>query len=243
MPTSHIPRAIEGAEMDKTTTRLRASLNSTLVMKLYDHLNALPIPMFVGQRMKLPCISFKLGHLSASRYESGHVFRAKADALGVVEIRTTEDLSRLDSLILVHPWVDFLLDRQPVGSIIQTTPEENTDNPSFMLGDLSSLPLPSNTTSVAKRTRGAWIAARLGLPFGARPRDAASLLSPSPLSLTDRRTQAFRLVARLRQPFGTLLFTQTRQNAEGPRLVLFIASLFSLLLHSSKHFLVRITGT
>jgi hypothetical protein len=33
---------------------------------------------------------------------------------GIVEISTTEDLSRLDSLILVHPWIDFLLDKRPL---------------------------------------------------------------------------------------------------------------------------------
>ena len=38
------------------------------------------------------------------------MFRAKTNALGVVEIRTKEDLSRLDSLYLIHSWIDFLLD-------------------------------------------------------------------------------------------------------------------------------------
>ena len=212
-PTSHIPQAIEGAEMNSITTRLQASsLNVTLVMKLYDKLDELPVPLFAGRRMKLPCITFKLGPVSATRSASGRVFRAKTDALGTVEIRTIEDLSRLESLTLVHPWIDFLLDRQPVGTITETIPEENTNDQSSSVGDFPSFPDPSNTVLTVKQTRTSRLVARFGRPFGGRPRDVASLLSPLPVSLADKRTQALRLIARLRQPFGALLFTPTRQN-------------------------------
>ena len=66
LPTSHIP---QGAKLiDRIGAKLRAaSTNTTLVMKLYNRLNELPVPIFVGQRMKLPCITFKLGPVSASR--------------------------------------------------------------------------------------------------------------------------------------------------------------------------------
>ena len=217
LPTLHIPLAMEDDEMDKITARLRASsLNFTLVMNLYDRLNELPIPLFVGQRMKLPCLTFKLGPLSASRSRSERIFRAQTAALGIVEIKTKEDLSRFDSLYLIHPWIDFLLDRQPVGSVTETIPDANTDDRSSLMVDLSSLPGPSNITSVAKQTRAARLAARLGLPFGGRSAtrfpDAASLRPPSTVSPLDRQMRAFRLVARLRQPFGALLFTPTRQN-------------------------------
>lgn len=36
--------------------------------------------------------------------------RSKAFGFGIVEITTTQDLSRLNFLILVYPWIDFLLD-------------------------------------------------------------------------------------------------------------------------------------
>ena len=217
LPTLHIPPAMKGDEMDQITAILRASsLNFTLVMNLYDRLNELPIPLFVGQRMKLPCLTFKLGPLSASRSRSERVFRAQTAALGIVEIKTKEDLSRFDSLYLIHPWVDFLLDRQPVRSVAETIPDANTDDRSSLMVDLSSIPGSSNVTSVAKQTRAARLAARLGLSFGGRPAtpllDAASLRPPSTVSPFDRQMRAFQLVARLRQPFGALLFTPTRQN-------------------------------
>ena len=87
--------------------------------------------------MKLPCITFELGPV---RSGSEHVFRAQTAALGIVEIRTEEDLARLDSLYLIHPWIDFLLDRQPVGRGTETIPGKSTDNPSSSIGELSSFP-------------------------------------------------------------------------------------------------------
>ncbi|KAF8126001.1 hypothetical protein EV363DRAFT_1174911 [Boletus edulis] len=138
--------------------------------------------------MKLPCLLFKLSHVSATRTSSELVFHAETDALGTVEIRATEDLSRLDPLYLVHPWIDFLLDRRPIGDVMKTELRDNTD-------DLKS---------VAPQSRTARLAARFGLPFGgapaARPRE------------TDMETRALRFIARLRQPFGALLFTPIRQN-------------------------------
>ena len=215
--TLNIPRAIEGDEMDKITVRMRnSSLSFMLIMKLYDQLNELPVPLFVGQRMKLPCITFKLGPLSASRSSSERVFRAQTAALGIVEIRTKEDLSHFDSLYLIHPWIDFLLDRQPVGSVTETMHDAHPDYRSSSMGDSSSFLGPSNITSVTKQTRTAQLAARLGLPFSGRSAtpflDVASLRPPSTVSPSDKQMRAFRLVARLRQPFGALLFTPTRQN-------------------------------
>ena len=49
----------------------------------------------------------KLDIVSKDRSQSGRLFRATTDVLGVVEIKATEDLSHLDSLILVHPWIDL----------------------------------------------------------------------------------------------------------------------------------------
>ena len=212
LPTSHVPLPITGADMETMVARLRASsLNVTSAMKLYDRLHGLSVPSFSGKRMRLPCLTFKLGPVSAARSVSGRAFRAKTDGLGIVEITTTVDLSRLDSLILVHPWVDFLLNRQPVGSVAEMIAEEPSNEHPFSISELAS-PGPSNITSVVPQTRAARLVARLGQPFGSRPRDVVSLLSPSPVSLTDKRMQALQLLARLRQPFGALLFTPTRQN-------------------------------
>ena len=212
LPPSHIPLTITGAEMETITTGLRASsLNLTSVTQLYYRLNDLPIPLFVGQRMKLPCIIFKLGPLSVSRSRAERVFRAQTVALGIVEIMTEEDLSRLDSLYLVHPWIDFLLNRQPVGSVIGTIPEETLDNHSPLTGELPSFPEPSVDTLMVPQTRTAWLVARLGRSFSGRPatlpQDEASLRPPSSLSQADKEMLALQVIARLTRPFGALLLT------------------------------------
>ena len=216
-PTTHIPPALERAEMDVITAKLRrSSLNSTLIMRLYDRLYELPVPLFAGQRMKLPCIVFKLGPLSASRSESGHVFRAQTSSLGVVKIRSRGDLSRFGSLYLIHPWIDFLLDRQPVGSVSEMISEENTDDWSSSIGELPSFPASSGVSSAAPQTQAAWLVARFERPFEGRtstsPPDVMSLLAPSSLSPKERQIRALQTIARLRQPFRALLLTPNLGN-------------------------------
>ena len=225
LPTSHIPLALERAEMDGIITRLQGSpLEFTSITRLYDRLHELPVPSFVGQRMKLPCLNFKLGRLSASGSESGHVFRAQT-AIGVVEIRTEEDLSRFGSLYLVQPWIDFLLDRQPVGSVADMLPEENTDyrSSSTRIGELPLFPDSSGIRSAAPQTRAARLVARLGRSLSGRtttsPQDAASLYPPSSLSPTENQLRALQVIARLRQPFGALLLTRDLSNVAAYRRV------------------------
>ena len=218
-PTPHIPPAITDTEMETITTGLRSSsLNIALVTELYDGLNELLVPSFTGQRMRLPCLTFKLGPVSASRNRSERVFRAQTTALGVVEIRTKEDLSRLGSLYLIHPWIDFLLDRRPVGIL-----PEYIDDQSSVLNEFPPFPDPFNATLTAPQTRAARLVARLGRPFGGRPstivQDTASLRPPSFVSPMAKQVRALRLLARLRQPFGALLLTPTRENVEEYRRV------------------------
>ena len=222
LPTSHIPPAMTGTEMETITGELRASpANLTLVMELYDRLNELPVPSFAGQRMRLPCLSFKLGRVS--RNDSERSFRAQTKALGIVEIRTEEDLSRVDSLYLIHPWIDFLLDRHPVGRIGEAMSEGNINNECPMQDELPSSTGPSNITSATLQTRAARLVARLGRPLSGRlatsTLDTASLRPPSSVSPMAKQTQALQLVARLRQPFGPLLLTPTRQHVEEYRRV------------------------
>ena len=215
LPTSYIPPPISAAEMEIITSRMRiSSSNFALAMRLYDQLRGLLVSSFANQRMKLPCLTFKLGPVSAT--QSGTGYRAKTDALGVVEITTTEDLSRLDSLILVHPWIDFLLDRHPVGKILDTFPE-NTSRRSTSMADVSSFSGPSSYSAPSVRQARAM---RLIPQIGRfKPGDGESLLPPSSESVTDKRTHALEFVARLSRPFGALLFTPTRQNVEEYRRV------------------------
>ena len=222
LSTMHIPLALEHAKMDAIVARLRgSSLDSSSITRFYDRLHELPVPLFVGQRMKLPCIIFKLGRLSASRSRSGYAFRAQTSSLGVVEIRSEEDISPFVSLYLVHPWIDFLLDRQPVGSVAETIPEEDTDDRSSLIGELPSFPGPSGIASAAQQTQTTWSVAPFRRPFGGRTTtfslDTASLRPPSSLSPTERQMRALQVIARLRQPFGALLLTPHRTNVAAYR--------------------------
>jgi hypothetical protein len=217
LPTTHIPPALERAELDGITARLRSSsLSSASIMTLYDRLRKLPVPSFVGQRMKLPCLNFKLGPLWPFWSMSGLFFRAQT-TVGVVEIRTEENISRFGSLYLVHPWIDSLLGQQPVGSVSEMIPEETTDDPSSSIGELQLFPGPSGIASAIPQTRAARLVDPFGRPLGERtttfPGDAASLLPPSSLSPTERQMRALQVIARLRQPFGALLLTPNRRNA------------------------------
>ena len=174
--------------------------------------------------MKLPCLIFKLGHVSISRNGSERVFRAQTNALGIVEIRTQEDLSQFGSLYLVHPWLDFLLDRQPVGSVTTTLAVENIDGDhSPVRGELLSFFDSSNTTSPALQTRAARFIACLRRPFGGWASkslvDTTSLLPPSTMLPSEKETHVLQFIARLRRPFGALLLTPTRKNVEEYRRV------------------------
>ena len=226
LPPSHIPLAFATTEMEKLATIvLVCSLSSASVMKLYDQLHDLPLPLFVEQRLQLPCLSFKLGAVTAARNAGEHLFRAQTDALGIVEIRTEEDLSRFSPLYLVHPWIDFLLDRQPVGSIIETIPdEEHTEDQSY-IGEqpLSSLPGPSNITSAARKTQTGRLASRFGLPFGGltatRSKYAGSLPPLSSVSVEDKLSRVLQMITRLKQPFGALLLAKRPGKAAAYRRV------------------------
>ncbi|KAF8546584.1 hypothetical protein OG21DRAFT_1491063 [Imleria badia] len=221
LPTMHIPPTLERAEMERITASLRnASLNWTSIMRLHSLLLQLPVASFAGQRMKLPCLTFKLGPLSAYRSTSGRVFRAQTDALGIVEIRTEEDLLRFGSLYLVHPWIDFLLGQQPVGSVAETIPEENAD--AALIDELPSLPGAFGVPSVAPQTTGGWITS-LWWPFGEPcttiSRDAASLRPTLSVSRTEMQKQALQVIGRLGQPFGALLLTPLRGHVAAYRRV------------------------
>ena len=106
----------------------------------------------------------------------------------MVEVKTRHDLSRMNSVYLVHPWLDTLLDREdmPSGEFAEddvAPPSPDTDDALIsheeIDDDVSLLPEPI-------------------LP-----------LHPTPPRMVpmDRETRARRLVAHLRQSFGALLVT------------------------------------
>ena len=196
--TSHLPLAIKDAEMRNITIGLHsAKLDLDLAMKLYNRLNELPTPWFAASRMKLPCIAFDLAPLLPTRTDSGLIYRAETPVFGIVDIKTRQDLSRLDSLYLVHPWLDALLGRQDMQSSM-VVEDDVMHAPSLGIDD--------EDESDEEIEVDAWP-------------DPGPKSHPRPVPMETapmgREMRALRLVARLRQPFGALLFSlaSTRRRA------------------------------
>ncbi|KAF8439820.1 hypothetical protein L210DRAFT_3645803 [Boletus edulis BED1] len=194
--TSHLPSPIPDADMERTITASHnPSFDLNAALSLYDRLHELPAPWFAASRMKLPCIAFQLPPLSPYRTRSGRVYRADTLVFGAVKIKTRHDLSRMDTLYLVHPWLDTLLEREERGGEFVRedfappfSPYMVEDSQQlFDIDDEEEIPddeIDDSPTSVL---------------------ESRSLYSPP--SRMDRETRARRLVAHLRQPFGALLLT------------------------------------
>ncbi|KAI9455056.1 hypothetical protein HD554DRAFT_2036671 [Boletus coccyginus] len=111
----HVPRPMETAEMDGIVTALRSSSpDPSLAVALYRQLNNLPpLSLFAG-RLTLHGIVFPLDGLvplSDSETASGLVvYHATSPMLGDIEFETTDKLSGVERL-LIHPWINPLLDR------------------------------------------------------------------------------------------------------------------------------------
>lgn len=110
----HVPPLIEAAKLDRIVTELRSSLpDLTLVMRLYDRLHELPSPSIASSRLRLPGIVFRLTDLvHTSGPDPIHVYHASMSTLGDIEIRTVDDLTGMNVLYLVHPWIRPLLDQE-----------------------------------------------------------------------------------------------------------------------------------
>ena len=196
----HLPRPIKDAEMKKMVATLhKSALELDVVLKFYDRLNELPTSWFAASRMKLPCIAFKLPPLSPHRTNLGLVYRVETPVFGLVEIKSKQVPSRLDSLYLVHPWLDALLGREDSQSGISTEDDiAEPSSPNANDDDLSDEDIEEDASSFP---------------------EPESLSHPPPVHAEtapmDRETRAWQLIARLRQPFGALLLTlaSTRRRA------------------------------
>jgi hypothetical protein len=190
--TSLLPRPIQDAEMERMISASHSSsFDLDVALRLYDRLQELPAPWFATSRMKLPCIAFQLPSFSLYRTRPDRIYRADTPAFGIVEIKTRFDLSRMNSLYLVHPWLDTLLEREDMQSSI------------FMEDDVVPPPSPNTDDEELCDEEIELDDDSLSLP------DSEPLSLPAPVRMVpmDRETRARRLVARLRQPFGALLVT------------------------------------
>lgn len=107
---------IEATDIERKVTELCSSYSDlSLVEMLYDRLHALPSPSLAASRLRLPGIVFpitELVRISESKPMSSlHIYRATTSALGEVEIRTADDLTVMNDLCLVHPWIRTLFDQ------------------------------------------------------------------------------------------------------------------------------------
>ncbi|KAF8127561.1 hypothetical protein EV363DRAFT_1172210, partial [Boletus edulis] len=120
------------------------------------------------------------------------LMRADTSAFGMVEIITRQDLSRMHSLYLVHPWLDALLEQEEMHSGTSVEDDaHNTDDAEIFDEefDHDSSPLPEPE-----------------LPFH---------IARQHLVPIDRETRARRFIAHLRQPFGALLLTPIVSSRRG----------------------------
>ena len=139
----HVPQPIEMVEMDNIVATLRSSLPYlSLAVVIHDHLHKLPSPSFLASRLGLPGIIFPVTQLEIMRLVSEtdlRIYRATTSVLGEVEIKTRDNLSQLDDLLLMHPWISPLLDQE----------------------------FSHRATVFDRTTRGLRLIARLRQPFGA----------------------------------------------------------------------------
>ncbi|KAI9571574.1 hypothetical protein HD554DRAFT_2168842 [Boletus coccyginus] len=160
----YVPLPIEDGEMDQLVTGLRKS--SKIIepaMILYDRVIVLPSrqPGDSPQR----------------------VYHTTTPPFGNVEIKTVEDLSSLNNLVLVHPWLRCLLD--PVLPF-----EDLMDDDAEPLTPVDGDGGDGNSDALFTNLR---------------PPSPYTAPSPHHTPQLDKLTRALRLFVRLRQPFGALL--------------------------------------
>ena len=114
---SHIPPVMETAEVDRIVTELCSSLpDFSLATRLHDQLNELPSPSLASSRLRLPGIVSlvtEVVHTSGPDAKTKmHVYHATTSMFGDIEIKTTNDLTVMNNLYLVHPWIRPLLDQE-----------------------------------------------------------------------------------------------------------------------------------
>jgi hypothetical protein len=112
----HVPPPIETAEMDGMVKALRSSFPElSLTVALYERLYDLPPLSLVAGRLRVPGIVFRLASLVPLQESDSEpelpVYRATSTMLGDVEIETTDDLSGMEGLLLIHPWISPLIDQ------------------------------------------------------------------------------------------------------------------------------------
>ena len=113
----HVPQPIDVAEIDRIIVTFRSSLpDFSFAVALYNNLYKLPSPTFTASRLGLPCIAFSITPLDDASKSGSRIgprlYCAATSALGEVEIKTRDDLSRMKGLLLTHPWISSILNQE-----------------------------------------------------------------------------------------------------------------------------------
>jgi hypothetical protein len=111
----HVPQTIEDAEVNRIVTDLQSCFpDPSPVVMLYERLLDLTSLSLVSGRLRLPRLVLRLTHLTrlaASESDSSlHIYRATAPILGEVLIEAKDNSLGMQRLVLVHPWINPLLD-------------------------------------------------------------------------------------------------------------------------------------
>ncbi|KAI9456171.1 hypothetical protein HD554DRAFT_213938 [Boletus coccyginus] len=167
----YVPSLIKDDKMDGLVMALRTSSQTVdSAMVLYDRVIVLPSPRLVSRRLSLSCIMFPLRDpLVVSGNSPQRVYHTATSAFGIIEIKTTDDLSSLDNLVLVHPWLRCLLDPAlPFEDDIEVSPVDPDAPFTKSRPPLSHTASPSHhAPRLDKLTRALRFFARLRQPFGA----------------------------------------------------------------------------
>ena len=197
-PLSHLPAPIPDDETGRIVTASpSSSFDLDLALSLYDRLSELSPPWFSGKRMKLPCIAFPLPSFSRYRTRSGRtVYRADTSTFRMIQIKTKQDVSRIKTMYLVHPWLDTLLEREDRRRITTGEPATPLPSPNADDEEISDEEV-IDEQDVADEEDEEFVS------------DSPWLSRPSSAPPMDRESRARRLVQHLRQPFGAILLALT----------------------------------
>ena len=141
----HIPNPIDSDEVTTSVSAMRSYMSKTELdsaLRLHDRLLDASPPELHHGRLKLPCISFPLSHVTKN---PDHSYAATTPLLERVEIKTEEDLSSVRNMFLVHPWFSYLLD---AGAPLSGPPRQDS-----ALKFLASLKQPFGALLVALTAR------------------------------------------------------------------------------------------
>ena len=104
---------MEIAELDQIVMELRSSLTDlSPATKLYDRLNELPSPSLVSSRLQLAGIVYRVVHTSGPDPKTKLcIYRATTTIFGDIQITTTNGLTAMNDLYLIHAQIRPLLNQ------------------------------------------------------------------------------------------------------------------------------------